>query len=59
MAPGAAAATAVSVGVTSVPVDPPDPLNIALNKPFWYAIRDRMSGTILFTGRITNPTEVP
>jgi serpin B len=47
----AAAATAVVVGVTSAP---PVPIELKINRPFIYFIRD-MNGTILFMGRILNP----
>jgi serpin B len=41
----AAAATAVGVGVTSVP------LTISFDRPFLFAIRERLSGTLLFVGQ--------
>ncbi len=43
----AAAATSVGVGVTSAP-----PM-VVVNRPFLFAIRERLSGTILFLGQIT------
>ena len=43
----AAAATSVGVGVTSAP--PP----IRIDRPFIFVIRERLSGTILFIGKIT------
>jgi serine protease inhibitor len=45
----AAAATSVGVGVTSLPP------GIRLDRPFLVAIRERLSGTILFLGRIGDP----
>ena len=42
----AAAATAVGVGVTSMP------LTISFDRPFLFAIRERLSGTILFVGQV-------
>jgi len=45
----AAAVTSVTVGVTSVP------LAFELNRPFLVAIRERLSGTILFLGAIRDP----
>src|SRR5437667_172803 len=45
----AAAATAVGIGVTSVPA------SIVVDRPFVFAIRERLSGTILFLGRVMNP----
>jgi serine protease inhibitor len=43
----AAAATSVGVGVTSAP--PP----IRVDRPFIFVIRERLSGTILFIGKVT------
>ena len=48
----AAAATAIAVGVTSVP---PPPRLAQLNQPFLYAIRDIETGLILFFGRVADP----
>ena len=45
----AAAATAVGVGVTSLPA------TIAFDRPFLFAIRERLSGTILFVGQVVRP----
>lgn len=46
----AAAVTVGVVGTTSAP------LPIRFDRPFLFAIRERLSGTILFVGTITNPT---
>jgi serine protease inhibitor len=46
----AAAATAVGVGVTSMPP------SIHFDRPFIFAIREASSGAILFIGRIGDPT---
>src|ERR1051326_5605216 len=43
----AAGATQVGVGITSVP------MTVAIDRPFLFAIRERLSGTILFLGQIT------
>jgi serpin B len=48
----AAAATGVVVGVTSAP---PAGIRVTLNRPFIFLIRDRVSGTILFLGRLADP----
>jgi len=45
----AAAATAVGVGVTSLPPE------LVFNRPFFFAIRERSTGTILFAGRVGQP----
>jgi len=45
----AAAATAVQIGVTSVP----QTYVMQVNRPFLVAIRERFSGTILFLGQVT------
>ncbi len=44
-----AAAVTLVAGVTSVPE------SININRPFVYALRDRTSGAILFTGRVVAP----
>jgi serine protease inhibitor len=47
----AAAVTSVEIGVTSMPQE----LRIVVDRPFLVAIRERLTGTILFLGRVTNP----
>jgi len=51
----AAAATAITVRATSAMPMPPPPVFHA-DKPFWFAIRDKATGTLLFTGRVADPT---
>ncbi|HEX6558497.1 MAG TPA: serpin family protein, partial [Longimicrobiales bacterium] len=46
----AAAATGVGMGVTSAPMP------LAYDRPFLFAIRERSTGTILFAGRVTDPS---
>lgn len=46
----AAAVTAVTIGPTSLPP------TIVIDRPFLFAIRERLSGTILFLGAIRDPS---
>jgi serpin B len=50
----AAAATAIVMGITSAPM-PSEPVIIRLDRPFIYAIYDRVTGSVLFLGRVMNP----
>ncbi len=45
----AAAATAVVIGITSVPE------NVRIDRPFIFLIRDIQTGAVLFLGRVMNP----
>jgi serpin B len=49
----AAAATAVGIGLTSAPAPAPE---VKFNKPFYFAIRERSTGTVLFIGRVGDPS---
>ncbi len=49
----AAAATAVIVGTTSAPLEPK---SFEADRPFIFLIRDRVTGTVLFLGRVLDPT---
>lgn len=49
----AAASTAVGVAVTSAPIDPP--FSMRCDRPFFYAIHDQETGTILFMGSVVEP----
>jgi serpin B len=51
----AAAATAVVIGPTSVPINPVPPLEVRVDRPFLFAIQHRASGACLFLGRIADP----
>ena len=48
----AAAATAVGIGIVSLPP------SVVVDRPFVFAIRERLSGTILFLGRVMNPAVI-
>lgn len=45
----AAAVTVVGIGVTSAPIP------VRIDRPFIFAIRERLSGTVLFLGKIVEP----
>ncbi|MCS6835493.1 MAG: serpin family protein [Anaerolineae bacterium] len=49
----AAAATGIIMGVTSAMPD--QPIDLTIDRPFVFLIRDRQSGAVLFMGRVLNP----
>ncbi len=53
---GTEAAAATSVGIVATSVrQKPEPFQMIVNRPFFCAIRDRQTGTILFLGSIIEP----
>ena len=50
----AAAATAVGMRAGSAPMDPP--VELTLDRPFLYAVRDTGTGAVLFLGRVSDPS---
>jgi serpin B len=53
----AAAATSVVVNQADASVSPPEPIEFIVDRPFIFLIRDTITGTILFLGRVENPLE--
>jgi len=51
----AAASTSVEIMVTSAPSEPIPPFNLVADRPFFWAIRDNQTGTLLFMGTVVNP----
>jgi serine protease inhibitor len=50
----AAAATSIGVGLTSIQ-QPRERFDMKVDRPFFFAIRDALSGVVLFMGSVTNP----
>jgi serpin B len=53
----AAAVTVVTMRATGMPLDPPEPFDLRLDRPFLWAIEHRESGTLVFLGRVTDPSK--
>jgi serpin B len=51
----AAAATGVVVGVMSAPL-PSEQVVMRVDRPFFFAVVDQQSGSILFVGRVLDPS---
>jgi serpin B len=52
----AAAATGVGMALTAMPM-PREVVKFTADHPFIFVIRDNKTGSILFVGRVVNPTE--
>jgi serpin B len=51
----AAAATAVVMKKSEAKQEPPPPATFRADRPFVFVLRDRMTGSVLFMGRVTAP----
>jgi serpin B len=51
----AAAATAVIMRTAAAPM-PTEMIELRIDRPFLFALRDRDTGAVLFLGRVTDPT---
>jgi serpin B len=48
----AAAVTSVEMGATGMPAEP---VKLSIDRPFFYAIVDTVTGSVLFTGTVREP----
>lgn len=53
---GTEAAAATAVAMMRVTALPPEPTTVRFDRPFYYFIHDRPTGTVLFAGRMLDPT---
>lgn len=53
----AAAATAIMAELGCAEEEPPTPVPFIADRPFLFLIRGRQTGTVLFIGRVVDPTE--
>jgi len=54
----AAAATAIVIGITNCVCEPPPPKIFDADHPFLFALRDVHSGSLLFLGRVVDPSKL-
>lgn len=52
---GTEAAAATSIGIALTSIDPNPPFQMQVDRPFFYAIRDNQTGSLLFMGSVVNP----
>ncbi len=52
----AAAATVVMMGATSAQPEPTEPYRFTIDRPFLYTIVDQSTGSVLFMGRVLDPS---
>jgi len=53
---GTEAAAVTAVGVRATSVGDSGPILVRVDRPFLFAIRERQSGTLLFVGKIVEPS---
>ncbi len=54
---GTEAAAVTTIGIYEKVSMPPQPKQFVIDKPFIFAIRERTTNTLLFTGQVVNPQE--
>ena len=52
----ALATAVIMVGESAPPEDPPTPVVFTVDRPFTFWLRDRATGTIIFAGRVNDPS---
>ncbi len=52
---GTEAAAVTSIGIRATSISPVQPFQMTVDRPFFYAIRDNQTGTLLFMGTVVNP----
>jgi serpin B len=52
----ATAVTAALIAPGAAPPEPTEPIEVRIDRPFLFAIRDTVTGTVLFLGRVMDPS---
>lgn len=52
---GTEAAAVTSIGIRTTSINPNPPFQMTVDRPFFYAIQDNQTGTLLFMGTVVNP----